>query len=197
MVNKMAKTTIIFQDVSYTEASIKDLYPTQLVDLWNEIIDENPSFGEYIARFSDRPTGQKRVWNLLQRTTEIGAEGDAVAVVEVTYPTDLELDEVLDSGQDLVDFMQVEVKKVPTKKVAKTAGKVADQIVTLGPVGFSGNSKIMSEIISTVVFSTMTRGELAKKVFNTFKPERSENYSEKFVQDYISSAIRVGFLKIV
>jgi len=193
MVNKMA-TTIIFQDVSYTEASIKDLYPTQLVDLWNEIIDENPSFGEYIARFSDRSTGQKRVWNLLQRTIEIGAEGDAIAVVVVSYPTE----EQLDSDQDLVDFVQVEVKKVSAKKVVNYKGGVSDQIVALGPVGFSGKSKIISNILSTVVdHSTITRGELAKKVFKYFTPERSENYSEKFVQDYISFAIRTGFLKIV
>lgn len=148
MVNIM--TTIIFNEVNYTESSIKDLTMPQLVDLWNEIIDADSSLGTYVARFADRAIGQKRVWNLLQKANEVRFDQDGKAlepitmgVVEVTYPTE----DDLNSDVDLVD----EVKKAPKKAETKVPKNREINSISTQPLKpFKPNTKydLMVQLLS-------------------------------------------------
>ncbi len=66
-------TTLTFQNVSYTEASLNELTGPALVELYNAAMFtlRNGSEVSSVRRFADKATAVARTWKMLQRATEV------------------------------------------------------------------------------------------------------------------------------
>ena len=75
----MNTTTINFNNVAYTEASLNELSGPALVELYNEVIGtfRNGESVPNVRRFADKTTAIARTWKMLQRYAEANPEVEA------------------------------------------------------------------------------------------------------------------------
>ena len=110
-------TSITFQNVKYTEASVKDLSKSGLVDLYNDIVEEHDEFKlNLVNRFASKEVAQKRVWAILQRTA---GEVQPISEVQKMQAADAHL---------VVVCKVLEATPTPVKQVVATGSVIACRV---------------------------------------------------------------------
>ena len=110
-------TSITFQNVKYTEASVKDLSNSGLIDLYNDIVEEHDEFKlNLVNRFASKEVAQKRVWAILQRTA---GEVQPISEVQKMQAADAHL---------VVVCKVLEATPTPVKQVVATGSVIACRV---------------------------------------------------------------------